>query len=119
MVKMIYSLFTFPHFGSAWRPEREGHNTCKSILGTGIMCCETIICCDNSRSHHTNSFAHSIIMKFKNKKVGLFLLKMWLFASGVNLQIIILLPICIDSVMIWCSKSIKMMKDRSNSKSLR
>ena len=31
MVKMIYGLFTFPHSMSAGRPERIGHNTCKSI----------------------------------------------------------------------------------------
>ena len=31
MVKMLYRVITFPHFRSAGRPERMGHNTCKSM----------------------------------------------------------------------------------------
>ena len=72
------------------------------------------------RSHHTNSFAH-IIIKFKNKKVSLFFKNVALCSSlgGKYYRYIIFLPIWIDSVMIWGSKSIKMMEDGSNRKSLR
>ena len=71
-------------------------------------------------SHHTNSFAH-IIIKFKNKKVSLFLKIVALCSSscGDYYGNIILIPIQIDSVMFCCSKSIEMIKDRSNRKSLR
>ena len=31
MVKIVYSFFTFLHSKSAGRPERMGHNTCKSM----------------------------------------------------------------------------------------
>ena len=46
------------------------------------------------RSHHTNSFAH-IIIKFKNKKVSLFLKNAALCSSlgGKYYRYIILLPI--------------------------
>ena len=74
----------------------------------------------STRSHHTNSFAH-IIIKFKNKKVSLFLKIVALCSSscGDYYGNIILIPIQIDSVMFCCSKSIAMIKDRSNRKSLR
>ena len=92
-------------------------NTCLRIK---IFWKVNIECRCASRSHHTNSFAH-IIIKFKNKKVSLFLKNAALCSSlgGKYYKYIILLPIYIDSVMIWCSKSIEMMKDRSNRKSLR
>ena len=64
------------------------------------------------KSHHTNLFAH-IIIKFKNKKVSSFF-KMCGSLQQPRwyiIQIIILLPIRIDSVMICRSKSIEISKD--------
>ena len=50
-----------------------------------------------------------IIIKFKNKKVSLFLKIVALCSSvgGKNDRYIILIPIWIDSVMIYCCKSIE------------
>ena len=109
-------LITLQIFGFVYSADADGRrDTC--VFGRRVYSADGKF---TIWSHHTNSFAH-IIIKFKNKKISLFLKIVALCSSscGDYYGNIILIPIQIDYVMFCCSKSIEMIKDRSNRKSLR